>query len=65
MRIYLPATLPRLAAALDAGSISSVEVAYAVTPALREWYIEGDIEELEYAATAAAARASLRLLADT
>ena len=38
--------------------------AYAVTPALREWYVEGDAEELEYAAATAAARASLRLLAD-
>jgi hypothetical protein len=63
MRIYLPATLPRLKAALDAGQLET-EVAYAVTPALREWYIEGDIEELEYAATAAAARASLPLLAE-
>jgi hypothetical protein len=38
--------------------------AYAATPHLREWYAEGDTEELEYAATLAAARASLRLLAD-
>jgi hypothetical protein len=34
-----------------------------VTPSLREWYAEGDIEELEYTATLAAARASLRRLA--
>jgi len=34
-----------------------------VTPTLREWYAEGDAEELEYAALMAAARASLRLLA--
>jgi hypothetical protein len=39
-------------------------MAYAVTPMLREWYAEGDTEELEYAAMVAAARASLRLLAD-
>jgi hypothetical protein len=63
MRIYLPATLPRLVAALNAGQFE-LDVAYAVTPALREWYVEGDIEELEYAAAAAAARASLYLLAD-
>jgi hypothetical protein len=63
MRIYLPATLPLLAAALEAGQFD-LDVAYAVTPALREWYVEGDIEELEYAAAAAAARASLYLLAD-
>ena len=63
MRIYLPATLARVAAGLDAGQFD-LDVAYAVTPALREWYVEGDIEELEYAAAAAAARASLYLLAD-
>jgi hypothetical protein len=63
MRIYLPATLSRLAAGLDAGQFDP-DLAYAVTPALREWYVEGDIEELEYAAAAAAARASLHLLAD-
>jgi hypothetical protein len=36
--------------------------AFAVTAAVREWYVDDDIEELEYAATLAAARASLRLL---
>lgn len=63
MRVYLATTLPRLRAALAAGAVEA-EVGYAVTPALREWYVEGDLEELEYAATTAAARASLRLLAD-
>jgi hypothetical protein len=64
MRVYLPATLPLLAQALAAGEIGSAPVtAYAVTPALREWYAGGDLEELEYAALTAAARASLRLLA--
>jgi hypothetical protein len=47
---------------LDVATLES-PVAYAVTPALREWYTEGDEEELEYAATTAAARASLRRLA--
>ena len=61
-RVYLPCTLPRLRAALRSGSVDA-PVAYAVTPALREWYVEGDSEELEYAAAAVAARASLRLLA--
>lgn len=61
MRVYLPSTLPALAAALDAGQLDG-SVAFAVTPTLREWYIEGDTEELEYVAAAAAARASLRLL---
>jgi hypothetical protein len=64
MRVYLPATLPLLSTALDAGQFE-VDVAYAVTPALREWYVEGDIEQLEYAAAAAAARESLQLLADS
>lgn len=39
-------------------------MAYAVTPALREAYTSGDTEELEYVALIAAARASLRLLAE-
>jgi hypothetical protein len=61
-RVYLPATLAGLRAALEAGSVDAA-AGYAVTPALREWYVEGDLEELEYAASSAAARASLRLLA--
>lgn len=64
MRVYLPSTLPALAQALAAGEIGPAPVtAYAVTSALREWYAGGDLEELEYAALTAAARASLRLLA--
>lgn len=61
MRVYLPTTMAGLQRAVDAGQVDAV-VGYAVTPALREWYTEGDVEELEYAASAAAARASLRLL---
>jgi len=64
VRVYLASTLTGLAAALDAGTLEA-PVGYAVTPALREWYTEGDLEELEYAATSAAARASLRRLAGT
>jgi uncharacterized UPF0146 family protein len=63
VRVYLPSTLPRLAVALDSGVVEA-GVGYAVTPTLREWYTEGDLEELEYAATTAAARESLRLLVD-
>jgi hypothetical protein len=64
MRVYLPSTLAGLARFLSAGEIGPAPMpGYAVTPALREWYAEGDTEELEYAAMAAAARASLRLLA--
>jgi hypothetical protein len=62
VRVYLPCTRSGLRAALAAGQVA-VAVGYAVTPALREWYVEGDLEELEYAAATAAARASLRLLA--
>jgi hypothetical protein len=63
VRVYLPTTLAGLRAALDAGEVPA-GTGYAVTPALREWYVEGDLEQLEYAAGAAAARASLRLLTD-
>ena len=63
MRLYLPATLPLLAEWLDAGH-ASPGLAGAVTPGLREWYREGDAEELEYAAQRLAARMSLELLAD-
>ena len=64
MRVYLPTTFPRLAAAAAEGSFGPPPLlAYAVTPALREWYASGDSEELEYAATIDAARECLRLLA--
>ena len=63
MRVYLPATLPALRRLLDAGELGEPPLpGYAVTPALREWYAEGDEEELEYAALGLAARASVRLL---
>ena len=64
MRVYLPSTLPGLAAALEAGELGPApQPAFAVTPALREWYASGDLEELEYTALLEAARASLRRLA--
>ena len=63
MRVFLPVTVSGLRRALEAGSVK-VDVGYAVTPALREWYAAGDQEELEYVAGQAAARASLRQLAD-
>jgi hypothetical protein len=63
MRVYLPSTLPELAAAVAAGGYGPPPImAYAVTPALREWYASGDGEELEYAAMTDAARDSLRRL---
>ncbi|KKD05289.1 DUF6912 family protein [Streptomyces sp. WM6386] len=64
MRVYVPLTLSGLAEAYKTGELGSGPlVAYAVTPALREWYLSDDIEELEYAALNRAALASLRLLA--
>jgi hypothetical protein len=63
MRVYLPSTLAELASALVAGQVGPAPViGYAVTPALREWYASGDLEELEYVAMMQAARASVRLL---
>ncbi len=64
MRVYVPLTLSGLAEAYKTGELGTGPfVAYAVTPALREWYLSDDIEELEYAALNRAALASLRLLA--
>ncbi|MGH3096933.1 MAG: DUF6912 family protein [Streptosporangiales bacterium] len=65
MRVYVPATLPSLTACVNTAALQPAPLAaYAVTPALREWYVEGDLEELEYAAMTAAARSALRLLRD-
>jgi hypothetical protein len=62
VRVYLPLTQPALAAAAESGSLPAGP-AYAVTPALREWYASGDAEELEFAAMSDAAEECLRLLA--
>ncbi len=63
MRVYLPSTLTGLRSLLDTGSLADPPLpGYAVTPALREWYVEGDLEELEYAVLSLAAAASVRLL---
>jgi hypothetical protein len=64
MRVYLPVTMPALASAHAAGAFKGVAQAHAVTPTMREWYVEGDLEELEYAAMTEAAEASLRLIAE-
>ncbi|MGW6577442.1 DUF6912 family protein [Streptomyces sp. NPDC054945] len=64
MRVYVPLTLPGLAEVHKAGELGPAPLsAYAVTPALREWYASQDMEELEYAALNRAALASLRLVA--
>lgn len=64
MRVYVPATLPMLRRLLADGRLAPVGLtAFALTPRLRESYVAGTEEELEYVAMAEAARASLRLLA--
>lgn len=63
MRVYLPTTSAALSTLLDTGSVGTPPfTAFAVTPALRKWYLDEDIEALEYAALTEAARAALRLL---
>ncbi|MEV8511344.1 hypothetical protein [Dactylosporangium sp. NPDC051484] len=61
-RVYLPATLSQLAVLRESGELPPPAEAHAVTPALREWYAEGDEEELEYVAFTRAAQSALRLL---
>jgi hypothetical protein len=63
-RVYVPATLGLLARWQAAGSLDASAGAHAVTAALREWYVSGDAEELEYAALLEAAEHSLHLLAE-
>lgn len=65
MRVYLPATIGMLRKLVSEGKLRPVSATgFALTPALRESYVSGSTEELEYAALLDAARASLRLLAD-
>jgi hypothetical protein len=64
VRVYLPATLPAVTDLIRASEfLPPAARGYAVTPALREWYASGDVEELEYVAMTHAARQALRLLA--
>lgn len=62
MRVYLPATLPLLDTWRAAGAVPAGP-GFAVTPGLREWYSDGDSEEMELAVTVLAGRESIRLLA--
>lgn len=63
MRVYVPATITDLRALVADAVLGPAPItAFAVTPGLREWYLDDDAEELEYAASVEAARASLRLL---
>src|SRR4051794_40937509 len=54
--------MAQLAVLRESGELPQPTTAHAVTPALREWYAEGDEEELEYVAFTRAAQAALRLL---
>ena len=60
-RVYLPATMPLLASLRAEGELT-MRTGHAVTPELREWYAEGDDEELEYVAFTRAAQDALHLL---
>jgi hypothetical protein len=62
--VYLPATLPLLRKLRADGKFDLPDgtAGHAVTPGLREWYADGDEEELEYIAFTRAAQDSLRLL---
>lgn len=63
VRVYLPATIPLVAALREGDELGRpAGPVHAVTPALREWYTEGDEEELEYVAFSRAAQEALRLL---
>ncbi len=63
MRVYLPATTSTLRALLESGEVGPAPLtAFTVTPGLREWYVDDDLEALEYAAMVEAARGSLRLI---
>ena len=62
VRIYFPATIPSLEPLRAKGDFAPPSEAHAVTPDLREWYAEGDEEELEYVAFTRAAQGALRLL---
>jgi hypothetical protein len=63
MRVYLPATVPALARARERGLLDP-GLAHAVTPAVREWYVDDDVEDLELTALLDAARSSLALLGE-
>lgn len=64
VRVYLPATIPLLGRLrADGGlTLASGLSGHAVTAELREWYTEGDEEELEYVAFTRAAQDALHLL---
>jgi hypothetical protein len=62
VRVYLPATLAQLGPLRATEPFGPPPLGHTVTPDLREWYAEGDEEELEYVAFTRAAQEALRLL---
>jgi hypothetical protein len=62
VRVYVPATVTTLRQLEGGGEWALPPHAHAVTPRLREWYVEGDEEDLEYVAFTRAAQAALALL---
>jgi hypothetical protein len=62
MRIYLPLSQAMLRALFVDGRLPGPLDGCAVTPALREWFPEGDDEELEYAAQYRAADLSIPMI---
>jgi len=62
MRIYLPSTSTELARLRDDGELPGPRAASAVTAELEEFYLDPDVEELEYLALREATRLSLRML---
>jgi hypothetical protein len=63
VRVYVPATVALLSVLREKGELGPAPIAaQSVTPALREWYAEGDEDELEYVAFIRAAQGALRLL---
>lgn len=62
MRVYVPSTTTELTKLRDNGPLPGPRAATAVTPELREWYVDTDREALEYAALLEAARLSLRMV---
>jgi hypothetical protein len=64
MRAYVPVHRRSLHEFVADGRLAGPRDACAVTPALRDWYAEGDDEDLEYAAQSRAADLSLALIAE-
>lgn len=64
IRVYFPVQWPILQTLQETGELTGPAPGFAVTPALREWYLDENDEELEFAAFTEAVRACLELLAD-